>query len=75
MKTLLLGLLLVSTGVLAGYDGYYPNSARYSVMVVDRTGVIIVRDTVTGCEYLGRDGANSSFTLVAGSCNVDEAKH
>ncbi len=75
MKTLLLGLLLVSTGVLAGWDGQYPNSGRYSIMRVDNTGVLVVRDTVTGCEYIGRDGSNSGFTLVVGTCKIDEAKH
>lgn len=74
MKALFLGLLLLSANAAAGYDGYYPASGRYSITVIDSTGIQIVRDTFTGCEYLGKEGENSSFTLVVGSCKIAEPK-
>lgn len=63
--------MLLSTVAIA--EPNYPHPEQFKEYNVRNTDIYILKDTVTGCEYITRK-ANDSYTLREGSCNKPKEK-
>lgn len=72
MKKLILGSLMFFSTVVSA-DPAYPHPEQFKEYNVKNTDIYILKDTVTGCEYITR-GKNDSYVLREGSCNKSVQK-
>lgn len=73
MKKTILTVALCFYANLAHAETNYPHPEQFKEYNVKGTSIYIIKDTITGCEYMTRN-SNDAFVLREGSCNKSVKK-
>lgn len=71
MKMILFAIA-VFAGLVAVTDARpkLPDASRWIEFDIPNTGLVLIRDTRTGCEYIRANSYDSAPEFVRGSCNA-----